>query len=245
MGKVNHNYQEDLDRYANEYLLPDNTRTVDQRIIGILADRIIPRLKGPDVLEMGYGDGVWSGRLIEQFGKTFVVDASHQLLEVAKSTWGSRIETFESYFEEFDSLRKFDSIICTYVLEHVVDPVQVLKKCRDWLKADGTLVVAVPSATSLNRRMGLRMGLQKDLSELTEQDVKMGHRRVFDGPTLESNLHEAGYVILENLTMMCKPLPNSMLSHLNDAQLAGLFDLGDELPYDQRAILVYQCGRSE
>jgi trans-aconitate methyltransferase len=234
-------YRENLDQYADEYLRPNAARTVDQRIISILADRIIPQLDGPDVLEMGYGDGVWTNRLIQRFGKSFVVDASAQLLQVASSIYGDKLTVYQSYFEEFHSPVLFDSVICTYVLEHVVDPVVVLRQCRNWLKPHGVLCVAVPNAASLNRRMGVRMGLQKDVHELTEMDLKMGHRRIYDGPMLEADLVSAGFQVDLRLTTMCKPLPNAMFAHLSDAQLEGLFDLGDELPEDQRGILSYTC----
>jgi hypothetical protein len=103
------------------------------------------------------------------------------------------------------------------------------------------LFVATPNATSLNRRLGVRMGLQEHVQQLSESDIKMGHRRILDGPMLEEDLNAADFRIETRLTTMCKPLPNALFSHLNDAQLKGLFDLGDELPEDQRGILAYCC----
>lgn len=234
-------FQEDLDIYADEYLDPNSARTVDQRIITILADRIIPQLKGPNVLEMGYGDGIWTSKIIEKFDSSYIVDASGKLLGAANKIWGSKIITYESYFEEFSPKIKFNSIVCTYVLEHVVDPCFVLKRCREWLAPGGVLVIAVPSATSLNRRLGVKMGMQNNLSDLTDQDIKMGHRRVYDGKSLEEDIFHSGFMHIDNFSTMCKPLPNYMLANLSDIQLKGLFDLGDELPFDQRAILVYRA----
>jgi trans-aconitate methyltransferase len=241
MSNNNESYREDLDHYADKYLHPNAARTVDQRCVSILADRIIPILDGPNVLEMGYGDGVWTNGLIQRFEKSFVVDASAQLLKVASSIYGDKLTMYQSYFEEFHSPILFDSVICTYVLEHVVDPVVVLRQCRNWLKPHGMLCVAVPNATSLHRRLGVRMGLQKDVHELNDMDVKIGHRRIYDGPMLEADLASAGFRVDLRLTTMCKPLPNAILAPLNDAQLEGLFDLGDELPEDQRSILAYTC----
>jgi 2-polyprenyl-3-methyl-5-hydroxy-6-metoxy-1,4-benzoquinol methylase len=234
-------YNEDLDRYAREYLSPDVARTVDQKVLSMVIDRVIHRLEGPDVLEMGYGDGAWTGRLIEQFGRSHVVDASLQLLERASALYGDKLTVYHSYFEDFAPPALFDAIICAYVLEHVVDPVLVLGRCRNWLKPKGLLFVAVPNATSLHRRLGVVMGLQQDVDELGDSDTSIGHRRVYRAPKMEAHLEAAGFRIETRVPMMFKPLPNSLLAHLSEAQLGGIFDLGDEIPEDQRGILGYFC----
>lgn len=234
-------FNKDLDRYAHEYLHPSVVRTVDQKVLAMLIDRVIPRLKGPNVLEMGFGDGGWTGRLIERFGKSYLVDASLQLIERAKALYPGKLIVYHSYFEEFTPPVLFDSVICTYVLEHVADPVLVLRRCRSWLKPEGLLFVAVPNATSLHRRLGVVMGLQKDVYQLSDLDISIGHRRVYDARMLEADIEAAGFRIEIRLPMMFKPLPNSLLAYLNEAQLKGIFDLGDEIPEDQRAILAYFC----
>jgi 2-polyprenyl-3-methyl-5-hydroxy-6-metoxy-1,4-benzoquinol methylase len=234
-------YREDLDRYSDEYLRPNIARTVDQKILSMVIGRAIPWLKGPEVLEMGYGDGVWTGPLIERFGKSHIVEASLKLIKNARAKFGDKIASSHSYFEDFHPPLLFDSIICSYVLEHLVDPVLVLRRCRSWLKPEGFLFVVVPNATSLHRRMGVVMGLQKDVYELGDSDVTIGHRRIYDALMLETNIEAAGFRIVRKLPMMFKPLPNLLLSHLNERQLRGMFDLGDEIPEDQRAILFYIC----
>jgi len=234
-------YREDLDPFASAYLTPDRARTVDQKITQMLIKRIVPLLEGPDVLEMGYGDGEWTGRLIEKFGKSNLVDASPRLIERAKTLYGDQLAVYTSYFEEFSPPVRFDSIVCTYVLEHVVDPVRVLTRCRDWLKPGGLLFVAVPNAHSLHRHLGVAMGIQKNVYQLGDSDRAIGHRRVYDASILEAGFRKAGFRIETRLPMMCKPLPNSLLTHLSDAQLEGLFDLGNVMAWKHRAILAHFC----
>jgi SAM-dependent methyltransferase len=238
-------YHEDLNRYAGGYVRPNEARTVDQKIIAMLVERIVPQLQGPDVLEMGYGHGVWSPSVIKRFGKSHVVDASLELIESAKGIYKDKLTTYHSYFEEFEAPKTFNSVICTYVMEHVIDPVAVLGRARQWLRPDGLLFIAVPNAGSLHRRLGVAMGLQKNVHQLGDADISIGHRRVYDGPMLQADLKAAGFVIVRELSMMVKPLPNSVLTHLSDAQLKGLFDLGDEVAADQRGILAYFCGPGE
>jgi hypothetical protein len=89
--------------------------------------------------------------------------------------------------------------------------------------------------------MGVLMGMQKDVYELGESDIRIGHRRVYDANHLEDDLMAAGFRIVSKIPMMCKPMPNSLLTHLNDDQLIALFNMGDEIPEDIRGILAYMC----
>jgi 2-polyprenyl-3-methyl-5-hydroxy-6-metoxy-1,4-benzoquinol methylase len=234
-------YRENLDEYARDYLHPKIDRSVDQKFLRMVVSKTICWLEGPAVLEMGYGDGAWTGQLIRKFGQSHVVDASLQLLETARTLYGDKVITYRSYFEEFKPQILFDSVVCTYVLEHVVDPVLVLSRSREWLKPNGLLLVAVPNAGSLHRRLGVVMGLQPDVHQLGDLDTSIGHRRVYDAYRMEADLAAAGFLIEKRAPMMFKPLPNSLLAYLSEAQLKGIFELGFDIPEDQRGILVYLC----
>ena len=234
-------YREDLDQYADQYLKPSPARSVDRQIVIWLAERVIPRLQGPRILEMGFGDGVWTDGVIARFGESHLVDGSGELVKKAREHYGERLTAHESFFEEFQPPQPYDSIICSYVLEHVVDPVKVLSCCRAWLKPGGLLFAAVPAAGSLHRRLGVAMGMMNDPGELGEADRNIGHRRVYDEQTFEDDLAKAGFRIETNASTMCKPLPNGILTQLSDKQLKGLFELGDSLPLNLRAILAVFC----
>jgi 2-polyprenyl-3-methyl-5-hydroxy-6-metoxy-1,4-benzoquinol methylase len=59
-------------------------------------------------------------------------------------------------FEVIDSLikkgKKYDCIVCNNVLEHVIDPVQMLNELRKLLQSDGVLRVVVPNDSSWLQR---------------------------------------------------------------------------------------------
>jgi 2-polyprenyl-3-methyl-5-hydroxy-6-metoxy-1,4-benzoquinol methylase len=52
----------------------------------------------------------------------------------------------------------FDAIICSHVLEHLKDPVGVLRRAIRFLNDDGQLIVAVPNVLELRNRIQLLMG---------------------------------------------------------------------------------------
>jgi 2-polyprenyl-3-methyl-5-hydroxy-6-metoxy-1,4-benzoquinol methylase len=48
------------------------------------------------------------------------------------------------YIEDLDFEHKFDVIFLYHVVEHLEHPLSILKKCKDLLKNDGIIIIAVP-----------------------------------------------------------------------------------------------------
>jgi 2-polyprenyl-3-methyl-5-hydroxy-6-metoxy-1,4-benzoquinol methylase len=233
-----------LDRISREYREPDAGRRVDQKLISLLVGRTIPWMTGPEVLEMGSGDDQWTQRLIEHFGHSHLVDGSRTLIEAAGKKYGAKLTTYHSLFEELKPGKQFDTVLCSLVLEHVEDPVKVLANAAQWLKPQGHLVVIVPNALSLHRRLAVAMGFSRAAGELGESDVRLGHRWVFTIERIEANLAQAGLQVMRKAGWFTKLLPQSMMTEFSDALLNGLMILGDELPWEHACFLAFDCRRS-
>ncbi len=230
-----------LDRIAQEYQAPDAGRRIDQKLISLLVSRAIPWMSGPEVLEMGSGDDQWTKRLIEHFGHSHLVDGSRTLIEAARKKYGAKLTTYHSLFEECDPGKQFDTVLSSLVLEHVADPVKVLTRAAGWLKPKGHLVVIVPNALSLHRRLAVAMGLARAADELGASDVQLGHRWVFTIARIEDALVKAGLRIVRKAGWLTKPLPQGMMTQFPDALLEGLMKLGDELPREYACFLAFDC----
>ena len=55
------------------------------------------------------------------------------------------------------------------------------------------MFVTVPNAKSLNRRLGLELGIIDDIYSLNANDLALGHQRQYCRDTLRQTLRKTGY----------------------------------------------------
>ena len=88
---------------------------------------------------------------------------------------------------------RFDTVTMLDLLEHVADPIGVLRKAGSFLAEDGVLVVHVPNAHAINRRLAVLMGTLEFCEELSPFDLQIaGHRRSYSLATLSRDIAQAG-----------------------------------------------------
>jgi 2-polyprenyl-3-methyl-5-hydroxy-6-metoxy-1,4-benzoquinol methylase len=187
---------------------------------------------GPSVLDLGCAEGTVTGILVDHFPRVTAVDGSLKFISAARDRLtGKPVSFVHSTFEDVEfKPQSFDTVVMSYILEHVADPVAILAKARHWLKNDGRLVVFVPNAESLHRRIGLAMGLLDRLDCLNNSDLAAGHRRVYTARLLHSHLQESGYKILWIEDFFLKPLSNSQMEGWDIRVCDSLYEVGKQLP---------------
>ena len=183
----------------------------DQDLLGLnelyhlaMRDQMIAPEGGDSALEIGCGAGSWTHVLCTRYRQVDVVDGSSQLLEqVAADNAGTpaTLTTHHALIEEFERApdQAWQHVYMTFLLEHLVDPVAVLRRIGQWLTLVGILCVAVPNADSLHRELAFRMGLIQRMDELSANDHRVGHRRVYTRSLLRDHLQRAGYKITKEL----------------------------------------------
>jgi 2-polyprenyl-3-methyl-5-hydroxy-6-metoxy-1,4-benzoquinol methylase len=199
------------------------------RLIHYTYRSIKPFLHGADGMEMGSADGEMTKFLREDFDRLHVLDASEDFVETAKSS-GDNVSGSVGLFEEFETDLRFDTIVASHVLEHLVDPVLVVRRAREWLAPAGRLIVVVPNADSLHRRLGVKLGLLPATDALNEQDVGIHHRRVYRRETLEADLVAAGLEVTDRGGVFLKTLSNAQMQEFGDAVVEGFYELGKDFP---------------
>ncbi len=209
---------EELDKIADEY---HNSKNIpDIFIEDIQQDFSCEIMKKhlnfleAKVLELGYGEGIVTEFLQKQNCIITTVEGSKKLAKKARK---KGLNIVESLFEDYIPSEPYDIILANHVLEHVESPVQILKMIRGWLKPQGMIFSIVPNSGSLHRHVGVAMGLQKNLDDLSPRDRLVGHRRVYSLKELESDFIESGFKILHRGGYFLKLFANgSMLDFSPD-----------------------------
>jgi ubiquinone/menaquinone biosynthesis C-methylase UbiE len=101
------------------------------------------------VLEVGCG----AGHVLERIdnGKLYGIDISDIQIKRAKQRLGEKAELMKSPGEEIPFEDNFfDRVLCSEVLEHVLDPPKLLKEMKRVLKVNGILSLSIPNENLIN-----------------------------------------------------------------------------------------------
>ena len=115
-----------------------------------------------NILDVGCGYGLLSKELKKTFPKLDFYGIEHSK-EASRSSQKIlkllqyNIEDIALIKRKFKT-QKFDVIIFSDVLEHLYDPVDIIKSYQSFLKQDGTIVVTVPNIANIFSRLALLFG---------------------------------------------------------------------------------------
>jgi 2-polyprenyl-3-methyl-5-hydroxy-6-metoxy-1,4-benzoquinol methylase len=150
------------------------------------------------LLDLACGEGIMTSYFAGKFEKVVGVDAASVHLSKAKERLPD-VQFHHALIEEFETAEKFDNVFLLMVLEHVQDPITVLKKAASFLKDDGKLIVHVPNANAINRRICVKMGTLLTCEELSPFDINVvGHRRAYTTESLNADVRSAGLTTMSN-----------------------------------------------
>ena len=124
--------RERVNRIAPEYYT-EKALTIDKKQILMMVRRGLPYCRGPKVLEMSYNDRGWTDALLDRGFDLRVIEGARYNVEYARAKYGDRLRIDEVLFEEFEPAERYDSIIMSCIIEHVIDPGLVLRRAASWL----------------------------------------------------------------------------------------------------------------
>lgn len=174
-------------------------------------------------LELGCSNGYSTKLLSEMVAELTVVDGSKYMLERLDEELLKRenVTFVYSLFEELDDENKYNNIFCSYILEHVIDPIQILHILYRALERGGRLFITVPNATALSRQMAVEMKMLNNLYELTENDLAHGHRRIFDMQKLKDLIGETPFKLKKTGGTFVKEFADFQLNQMIENQIIG------------------------
>ena len=175
--------------YENKSLNYGVSHTRLKKVLSLLDSS--PRQK---VLEVGCASGRL-GREIKKLGHYVAgIEISESAAQEAKKVLDQvYIFDIEGQWPAEVLSQKFDLVILPEILEHIFDPVYVLKQSSVALKPDGEIILTTPNFLTWTNRFRFLFGLFKYEKEGM---FDFGHIRWFTYPYLKRVLAEAGFATI-------------------------------------------------
>ncbi|MFM7683112.1 MAG: class I SAM-dependent methyltransferase [Bacteroidota bacterium] len=197
----------------------------------------MPFFKNGNFLELGSFKGDFTRRFLPYFNDITCVEVSDEAIEIAKKEFGTKVKFINSLFETVVLTEKYDNIVLTHVLEHIDDPVAVLKRINDeWLSENGRFFLVCPNANAPSRQIAVKMGLISHNSAVTPAEKEHGHNITYTLDTLERDAIAAGLNVVHRSGIFFKALANFQWDRLlgtdiiSPEYLEGCFQLGQQYP---------------
>ena len=193
--------------------------------------------KDGNLLELGSWKGDVTTRLAKHFDDISCVEASDiAAAEVVKKMDG-KVTMHNALFEEVKLPTVYDNIVMTHVLEHLDEPVKVLKRINDeWLSDSGRLFLVVPNANAPSRQIAVKMGLIEHNTAVTDAEKAHGHLITYTLDTLERDARAAGLKVVYRSGVFFKALANFQWDEIlktdiiSPEYLEGCYQLGQQYP---------------
>jgi SAM-dependent methyltransferase len=153
-----HDYR-DYYRYTESWLEDDfvyEVRIRRRRTVRQLR-RLASMVRGRNLLDIGAGPGYFCRIAVDEGWDAAGVEISAQSVQIGRDRLGVR-------YVELDQVPagSVDVVCCRHVVEHVADPVGLLRTLREALRPDGVLVVHVPHQEPLSFLLRNRLRRQAD-----------------------------------------------------------------------------------
>ena len=196
-----------------------------------------PFFRGDSLLELGSHYGGFTKLLENREQNITCVEASSEAVEVAKKAVSRDTIIINSTFEDLNLVQKFTNIVLTHTLEHIDDPVGLLKRINnEWLDDSGLFLLVCPNANAPSRQIAVKMGLVQHNSAVTKAEADHGHKITYSLDTLERDASAAGLEVIHRSGIFFKALANFQWDKLlqtdiiSEEYLEGCYQLGQQYP---------------
>lgn len=212
----------------------DRNYVVDNRLtMKWYPQRVATMARTGSMLELGLGHGYSTEYFARIFRRYLVVEGSKEMINRFRDRFPNKdIEVTHSYFENFDTDERFDSIGMGFVLEHVDDPAAIVRRFARFLAPGGSIFIAVPNAESLHRRFGYAAGLLSNIEALSLADQEFGHKRYFTLTSLRKMVEREGLTVRNVEGLLLKPITTQQMIDLdlNESILQAMLKVGIDYP---------------
>jgi 2-polyprenyl-3-methyl-5-hydroxy-6-metoxy-1,4-benzoquinol methylase len=198
----------------------------------------VPFFRPGNLLELGSFKGDFTRRLLSYFDDITCIEASGDAVASARrEVCGQPVKLIHSLFETVSLAEKYDNVVLTHVLEHLDDPVGILRRINgEWLSGQGRFFLVCPNANAPSRQIAVKMGLISHNTAVTPAEKEHGHRVTYTLDTLERDARSAGLRVVHRSGIFFKALANFQWDRLlktdiiSQDYLEGCYQLGQQYP---------------
>ena len=151
--------------------------------------------------------------------------ASHARSLAEKHNLAGKVAVKQAFLEgavlEGDELEggEFDMILLVSLLHEVADPEVFLKKAVSLGQSGARYMLNVPNQMSFHRQLAVKLGLIKEESEISAQQVKLQQNRIFNRQNLTELSESVGLRVLDSYTSIFKPFTHEQMQKLMDQEI--------------------------
>jgi Methionine biosynthesis protein MetW. len=186
-------YRNDYDRLYRPNVISKNYKRSPEKdpysyypIVKRLQNRNLITEKTKIILDIGSGSGqkLEIFKTVKPIESFYAIEPSKHCFEQLKSRSIQVITDDISSDWEQDYQKKFDLITLRHVLEHFMNPLEVLEKLKSTLSPDGIIYIAIPNSLILEGR------------ELFNSYFRVVHTYYFNKFSIKNLIQKAGYEII-------------------------------------------------
>lgn len=254
--KANHDMSTPSTRNFNEELKDTAERTYSYNfdfdvMHPYMLESFKPFFRPGNMLELGCFRGAFTRRLHAHYPELTCVEASDEAIAEARQALGPVVQFHNALFEQVVLPQRYDHIVMTHVLEHLDDPVAVLRRVnQEWLAPQGRFFLVCPNANAPSRQIAVKMGLISHNATVTPAEADHGHRCTYTLDTLERDATAAGLRVVHRSGIFFKALANFQWDRLlqtdiiSNEYLQGCYKLGQQYP-DLCSSIFLLCERGD
>lgn len=166
-------YQSEL---INNYDLNNSSRTLAGSFLQkshTILEKTLPISASFDrVIEVGAGSGHHYSYVSHDYNQYVMTDGSAAMLEIAAKKYASQCSTGKLQIEQQDATSlsypnaSFDRLIATHVLEHLPNPVEVLREWNRVVRPGGIISIVLPCDPGVLWRLGRYLGPRRNAKKV-------------------------------------------------------------------------------